>query len=171
MTTYSKRPKMALKDGVSYGATIEMEDSETIEIDLLPDIAPEHVNSFVFLANEGYYDGVTFHRIIHGFMAQGGDPSGRGSGGPGYTLPAEFNDTKHVRGIVSMARTSDPNSAGSQFFIVYATADYLDGQYTAFGRVTSGMDIVEAFPERDPQRAREPGPRMKRVRITESQVS
>ena len=168
MATYNQRPEMALRDGVSYRATIEMEDGGTIEIDLLPDLAPEHVNSFVFLANEGYYDGITFHRIIHGFMAQGGDPSGRGSGGPGYTLPAEFNDTRHERGVLSMARTNDPNSAGSQFFIVYADASYLDGQYTAFGRVTAGMEVVDAFPERDPQRAREPGPRMKSVRITES---
>ncbi len=168
MATYNQRPEMALRDGASYRATIEMEDGGTIEIDLLPDLAPEHVNSFVFLANEGYYDGITFHRIIHGFMAQGGDPSGRGSGGPGYTLPAEFNDTRHERGVLSMARTNDPNSAGSQFFIVYADASYLDGQYTAFGRVTAGMEVVDAFPERDPQRAREPGPRMKSVRITES---
>ncbi len=168
MAQYNQRPQMALKEGTKYNATIEMDDGGKIEIELLPDQAPEHVNSFVFLAGEGYYDGVTFHRIIHGFMAQGGDPTGSGSGGPGYTLPAEFNDTPHVRGVLSMARTNDPNSAGSQFFIMYATADYLDGQYTAFGRVTSGMDIVDAFPERDPQRAREPGPTMKRVTISES---
>ena len=166
--SYSKRPEMALDDGVAYSATIEMEDGGTIEIELWPDLAPEHVNSFVFLAREGFYDGVTFHRIISGFMAQGGDPTGTGTGGPGYNVPAEFNDTKHVAGVLSMARANDPNSAGSQFFICNADATFLDGQYTAFGKVTAGLDVVLAFPERDPQRGGPPGPAMKSVTITES---
>ena len=165
---YSKRPEMALTVGASYSATIEMEDGGTIAIELWPELAPEHVNSFVFLARDGFYDGVTFHRIIDGFMAQGGDPTGTGMGGPGYNVPAEFNDTKHVAGVLSMARAQDPNSAGSQFFICNADATFLDGDYTAFGKVTSGLDVVLSFPARDPQRAREPGPAMKSVTITES---
>lgn len=167
MARYSKRPDMALKDDVTYHATIEMDDGGVIEVELFADKAPETVNSFVFLSREGFYDGTTFHRIIHGFVAQGGDPDGTGMGGPGYNVPAEFNDTKHVEGTFSMARAQDPNSAGSQFYITLAATPHLDGQYTAFGRVTSGMDVVLAFPERDPQGARTPGPRMKSVTITE----
>ena len=158
---------MALKDGVTYHATIEMDDGGLVEVELLHDKAPETVNSFVFLAREGFYDGTTFHRIIHGFVAQGGDPDGTGMGGPGYNVPAEFNDTKHVAGTFSMARSQQPDSAGSQFYITLAPTPHLDGQYTAFGQVTAGMDVVLAFPERDPQRAREPGPTMKSVTITE----
>ena len=168
MAQYNKRPEMALTEGASYSATIEMEDGGTIELELWPDLAPEHVNSFVFLARDGFYDGVTFHRIIDGFMAQGGDPTGTGTGGPGYNVPAEFNETSHVEGVLSMARAQDENSAGSQFFICNADATFLDRQYTAFGKVTSGIEVVKAFPERDPQRAREPGPKMKSVTITES---
>ena len=165
---YSKRPEMALTEGASYSATIEMADGGTIELELWPELAPEHVNSFVFLARDGFYDGVTFHRIIDGFMAQGGDPTGTGMGGPGYNVPAEFNDTKHVAGVLSMARAQDLNSAGSQFFICNADATFLDGQYTAFGQVTSGLDVVLNFPTRDPQAARDPGPAMRSVTITES---
>ena len=165
--SYASRPEITLTAGATYTATITMEGGGVIEIELLPDVAPETVNSFIFLARDGYYDGVTFHRIIKGFMAQGGDPTGSGSGGPGYTLPAEFNDTKHERGVVSMARTADPNSAGSQFFIMYEHAPHLDGQYTAFGRVTFGMDVVDAFPARDPMGAREPGPTIESIVITE----
>jgi peptidyl-prolyl cis-trans isomerase B (cyclophilin B) len=101
------------------------------------------VNSFVFLAKDGFYNGVIFHRVIPGFMIQGGDPTGTGSGGPGYQLPAEFNPRKHVRGVLSAARTSDPNSAGSQFFIMHADSPHLDNQYTAFGKVTSGLEVVD----------------------------
>ena len=165
---YSKRPEMALTAGASYSATIEMAEGGTIEIELWPELAPEHVNSFVFLARDGFYDGVTFHRIIDDFMAQGGDPTGTGTGGPGYNVPAEFNDTKHVAGVLSMARAQDPNSAGSQFFICNADATFLDGNYTAFGKVTAGLDVVLNFPARDPQMAREPGPAMKSITITES---
>ena len=161
-------PAFALEDGVDYRATIEMVGGGTIEIDLYEDLAPGHVNNFVFLAREGFYDAVTFHRIIYGFMAQGGDPTGFGTGGPGYLLDAEFNDTRHVRGIVSMARSADPNSAGSQFFIVFDDAPHLDGQYTAFGEVTSGMDVVAAFSERDPADPSEPpGPQIATITISE----
>ncbi len=166
--SWDEPPVFALEDDVDYRATIEMVGGGTIEIDLYEDVAPQHVNNFVFLAREGFYDAVTFHRIIHGFMAQGGDPTGFGSGGPGYTIDAEFSDTPHVRGVLSMARTADPNSAGSQFFIVYDAAPHLDGQYTAFGEVISGMDVVDRFPERDPLDASAPpGPQIARISISE----
>ena len=119
-------------------------------IEFFPDKAPGHVENFIKLANDGYYDGTTFHRVIPGFMIQGGDPntksddrSSHGQGGPGYTINAEFNDISHVRGIVSMARTNDPNSAGSQFFIVVSDSLFLDKQYTVFGKVVEGMDVAD----------------------------
>ena len=121
-----------------------------IEFELLKDVAPGHVQNFKDLANSDFYNGTTFHRVIPGFMVQGGDPntksedrSSHGMGGPGHTIEAEFNDELHVRGIVSMARSQDPDSAGSQFFVVVKDSDFLDGQYTAFGRVISGMDVVD----------------------------
>ena len=166
--SWEAAPAFALEDGVDYRATIEMVDGGVIEIDLFEELAPQHVNSFVFLSRAGFYDTLTFHRIIHGFMAQGGDPDGTGTGGPGYSLPAEFNDTQHVRGILSAARSADPNSAGSQFFIVYDDAPHLDGSYTVFGEVTSGMTVVDAFPERDPSDPDEPpGPQIARITISE----
>jgi cyclophilin family peptidyl-prolyl cis-trans isomerase len=116
----------------------------------LPDKAPGHVENFKKLARSGFYDGTAFHRVIPGFMIQGGDPNSRsddrsrhGTGGPGYSIPAEFNDLSHVRGVVSMARSSDPNSAGSQFFIVVADSTFLDRQYSAFGRVVEGMEVAD----------------------------
>lgn len=122
----------------------------SIEMKLLPELAPEHVRNFVKLARDGFYNGTLFHRIIPGFMIQGGDPnsksedrSSHGTGGPGYTIKAEFNDTPHDRGILSMARSQDPDSAGSQFFIVVKNSHFLDGQYTAFGRVIKGMDVAD----------------------------
>jgi len=115
----------------------------TMTIDLDPSVAPQHVNSFVFLARQGFYEGVIFHRVIPGFMIQGGDPTGTGTGGPGYQIKAEFNKMKHVRGVLSMARSNDPNSAGSQFFIMHDDAPFLDNQYTAFGKVTSGIETVD----------------------------
>ena len=129
--------------------TFEMEDGSVMKAELYPEIAPNTVNNFISLVKQGFYDGVIFHRVIPGFMIQGGDPTGTGTGGPGWTIPGEFaangfkNDLKHERGVLSWARTSDPDSAGSQFFIMVDDAPYLDGQYAAFGRLTSGLDVVD----------------------------
>lgn len=130
--------------------TIKMSNGGEIKIELYPDKAPNTVNNFISLAKSGFYDGIIFHRVIAGFMIQGGDPKGVGTGGPGYSIRGEFainnfkgNDIKHVRGVISMARTQAPNSAGSQFFIMHANASYLDGQYAAFGKVIEGMDVVD----------------------------
>lgn len=120
-----------------------MTDKGEIVFELLSDVAPITVSNFVYLAEGGYYDGLTFHRREEGFVIQGGDPLGTGIGGPGYTIPDEFNDTKHERGIVAMAKTSAPNSAGSQFYITLASAYFLDNNYTVFGRVLSGMEVVD----------------------------
>ena len=117
-----------------------------IHLDLLPDVAPEHCKNLIGLIRIGFYDGLIFHRVISGFMIQGGCPEGTGTGGPGYKVDAEFNDTPHESGILSMARSADPNSAGSQFFICLGKHAYLDGQYTAFGRATDdSMKVVEAI--------------------------
>jgi cyclophilin family peptidyl-prolyl cis-trans isomerase len=107
------------------------------------------VTSFVFLARDGFYDGVVFHRVVPGFVAQAGDPTGTGTGGPGYTLDAEFTNEPFVRGVMGMARTQDPNSAGSQWFVTFDRAEHLDGQYTVFGRVTSGMEVVDCIEQGD----------------------
>jgi cyclophilin family peptidyl-prolyl cis-trans isomerase len=118
----------------------------TIVFELLPDVAPITVSNFVYLAEGGYYDGLTFHRVVtepQPFVVQGGDPLGDGTGGPGYNIPAEFNDVKHDRGVVAMARAMDPDSAGSQFYITLGPAYFLDNQYTVFGRVLEGMDVVD----------------------------
>ena len=132
-------------------AVIETKFGE-IEIEFLPDKAPGHVKNFLDLARKGFYDGTTFHRVIPGFMIQGGDPNTKdpagsrarhGTGGPGYTIKAEFNDTAHKRGVVSMARSNDPHSAGSQFFICVADAGFLDRQYSAFGRVVRGIEVAD----------------------------
>jgi peptidyl-prolyl cis-trans isomerase B (cyclophilin B) len=121
-----------------------------ITLKFFPEIAPKHVNSFIELASSGFYDGTTFHRVVPGFVIQGGDPNSKsedrsqhGTGGPGYTLEAEFSNNPHKRGTLSMARAADPNSAGSQFFICVADAAFLDGQYTVFGEVSEGMDVVD----------------------------
>ena len=147
--TYAERPELTIDPEKKYTAIIETEKG-TFRIQLRPDLAIQTVNSFVFLAREGYYDGVTFHRVLPGFMAQGGDPTGTGSGGPGYTLPAEFSDTPYVRGTVGMARTADPDSGGSQFFITFGEQTNLNGQYTVFGEITEGMEVVESLAPRDP---------------------
>jgi len=129
--------------------TIEMENGMTMKGELYPEIAPISVANFIELANSGFYDGVIFHRVIPGFMIQGGDPKGQGIGGPGYCIKGEFtrngfrNDLKHTRGVLSMARSMMPNSAGSQFFIMVETSPHLDGQYAAFGKVTEGMDTAD----------------------------
>ena len=125
-------------------ATIET-DMGTIEVELFDDVAPGHVENFLKLAKDGYFDGLSFHRIIPGFVIQGGCPKGDGTGGPGWQIDAEFNDREHQPGSLSMARSSDPNSAGSQFFVCLTRGHcrHLDNQYTNFGRVTDGMDVVE----------------------------
>ena len=130
-------------------ATIEMEDGGVITLELYPEVAPISVNNFISLANKGFYDGLIFHRVISGFMIQGGDPQGSGIGGPGYSIKGEFagngvkNDLSHARGVLSMARAQNPNSAGSQFFIMHADGPFLDGQYAAFGKVVEGIEVVD----------------------------
>ena len=130
--------------------TFEMENGKSFRAELFPEKAPNTVNNFISLVKKGYYDGLIFHRVIAGFMIQGGDPNGTGTGGPGYHIPGEFsgngfkgNDIKHKRGVLSMARAQAPNSAGSQFFVMHDDADYLDGQYAAFGCVIDGMETVD----------------------------
>jgi peptidylprolyl isomerase len=131
-------------------------DGGDVTIRLRPDLAPKHVERIAGLANEGFYDGVVFHRVIPGFMAQGGDPTGTGMGGSDKPdLPAEFSREPHVRGVCSMARTQNPNSANSQFFICFDDARFLDGQYTVWGEVTDGMELIDALPKGEPPR--EPG--------------
>ena len=132
---------------------VMMLESGPVTIRLRPDLAPGHVERIKELAREGFYDGVVFHRVIPGFMAQGGDPTGTGMGGSKKpNLKAEFSDTPHVRGACSMARSSNPNSANSQFFIVFDDATFLDGQYTVWGEVTDGMEAVDALPKGEPPR-------------------
>ena len=129
--------------------TIQMKDGGVMKAELYPEIAPETVKNFVELASKGFYNGLIFHRVIPGFMIQGGDPQGTGMGGPGYTIKGEFtangfrNDLKHTRGVLSMARAMDPNSAGSQFFIMHENSPHLDGQYAAFGKVIEGIEVVD----------------------------
>lgn len=130
-------------------ATMKIKDYGTIELELYPEVAPNTVNNFISLANSGFYDGLTFHRVIKGFMIQGGDPDGIGTGGPGYSIAGEFtsngfaNSLKHTKGVISMARGKNPDSAGSQFFIMSADASHLDGDYAAFGKIISGIECVE----------------------------
>ena len=132
-------------------AIIESNKFGTIKVELYKDVAPITVENFVKLANKGFYNGLTFHRVIKGFMIQGGCPKGNGTGGPGYCIKGEFaangvsNPLKHTRGVISMARAMDPDSAGSQFFIMHQDAPYLDGQYAAFGKVTEGIEVVDAI--------------------------
>lgn len=129
--------------------TIEMENGDIMKAELYPEIAPNTVNNFISLIQKGYYDGVIFHRVIPGFMIQGGDPEGTGMGGPGYSIRGEFsnngfrNDLKHTPGVLSMARTMIPDSAGSQFFIMHETSPHLDGEYAAFGKVIEGLEIID----------------------------
>ena len=133
--------------------TITMENGDVMKAELYPDIAPISVNNFISLINKGYYDGLIFHRVIRGFMIQGGCPQGTGMGGPGYSIKGEFaqngfkNDLKHTEGVLSMARSMMPNSAGSQFFIMHKTSPHLDGAYAAFGKITEGMDVVNKIAE------------------------
>lgn len=153
--------------------TFEMENGDLMKAELYPEIAPNTVNNFISLIKKGFYDGLIFHRVIYGFMLQGGDPEGTGMGGPGYSIKGEFtgngfkNDLKHTPGVLSMARTMQPNSAGSQFFIMHKNASHLDGQYAAFGKVFEGMDIVDKIAEVDcdmNDKPRQPQ-RMKKVTV------
>ncbi len=134
-------------------AVIEMENGKKITLELYPEVAPLTVENFEKLANSGFYDGLIFHRVIRGFMIQGGDPEGTGMGGPGHCIKGEFamngvkNDLKHTRGVISMARSMNPNSAGSQFFIMHMDAPHLDGQYAAFGKMTDGFDTLDEIAE------------------------
>lgn len=129
--------------------TIEMESGDIMKAELYPEIAPNTVNNFISLIKKGYYDGIIFHRVIRGFMIQGGDPEGTGVGGPGYSIKGEFsgngfqNDLKHTKGVLSMARTMMPDTAGSQFFIMHETSPHLDGQYAGFGKVIEGIEVVD----------------------------
>ena len=133
--------------------TIIMENGDVMKAELYPEVAPNTVNNFISLVKKGYYDGLIFHRVIRGFMIQGGYPQGTGMGGPGYSIKGEFsqngfkNDLKHTEGVLSMARSMMPNSAGSQFFIMHKDAPHLDGAYAAFGKVTEGMDVVNKIAE------------------------
>ncbi len=148
-----------------------------IELEFFEDKAPGHVKNFKDLAKDGFYNGTTFHRVIPGFMIQGGDPNSKsedksqhGMGGPGYTIDAEFNDVKHDRGVLSMARSQDPNSAGSQFFICVKDAHFLDGQYTAFGKVVNGMDVADKIVNEARDGNDNPNQRMEMVSVTIKEV-
>ena len=145
---YAGPEDMGIDPSKQYTVTMET-DKGTIKLRLYPDVAPQTVNSFVFLSKEGFYDGLTFHRVEPGFVVQGGDPLGTGTGGPGYNLKAEFSDRPHKEGALAMARSSNPNSAGSQFYITLAPTPFLDRQYTVFGEVTEGMDVVKRIRKGD----------------------
>ena len=153
--------------------TIEMENGDVMKAELYPEIAPNTVNNFISLIQKGFYDGVIFHRVIKGFMLQGGDPDGVGTGGPGYCIRGEFshngfkNDLAHTPGVLSMARTMVPDSAGSQFFIMHEAAPHLDGEYAAFGKVIEGMDVADTIVNADRDRMDKPKQeqRMKSVTV------
>ncbi len=166
--SYRHPPEMALDPQKSYHANL-LTEKGTVRVRLFAEEAPETVNNFVFLAREGYFDGTTFHRVIEGFMAQGGDPTGTGTGGPGYSIRDEFHpNLRHDRpGILSMANRG-PNTGGSQFFITRAATPWLDDRHAVFGEVVEGMEVVNALSERDPQSDREPGDRIERVQIEET---
>ncbi len=144
---------------VKQTAVITLEKGGEIRIEFFPGDAPKTVENFVTLAKKGFYDGLTFHRVEPGFVVQGGDPKGNGTGGPGYTIKAEFNKQKHLRGSVAMARSQPPDSAGSQFYICFKPAPFLDGQYTVFGQVVAGMELVDTI---------KVGDKMKSVKIIEA---
>ena len=158
--TDTKAPDTKKGTRVKQSAVITMEKGGEIKIDFYPADAPKTVENFVTLAKKGFYDGLTFHRVEPGFVAQGGDPKGNGTGGPGYQIKAEFNKQKHLRGTVAMARSQSPDSAGSQFYICFKPAPFLDGQYTVFGIVTAGMEVVDGI---------KIGDKMKSVKIVEAQ--
>ncbi len=168
--TYDSAPEMTIDPEKSYTAVIQTERG-AFTMTLRADLAPQHVNSFIFLARDGYYDGVTFHRVLPGFVAQAGDPTGTGSGGPGYTVPAEFTtEVPYTEGVVGAARTNDPDSAGSQWFVTLAEASNLNGQYTVFAQVTDGIDVVKCITARDPSTnpGAPPGDKIISIEITEA---
>lgn len=152
--------------------TIEMEDGSVIKLELYPEIAPNSVRNFVSLVQKGYYNGLIFHRVIPGFMIQGGDPEGTGTGGPGYAIAGEFsnnsfdNALKHERGVISMARSGEPNSAGSQFFIMVNSSSQLDGDYAAFGKVTEGMEIADKIVSVETNQSDKPMKEQKMKKVT-----
>lgn len=164
---YRQPPAMVIDPRKTYVATLETAKGQIV-IQLFADKVPQTVNNFVFLAREGFYDNTTFHRVIPGFMAQGGDPTGRGTGGPGYRFADEFHPTlKHDGpGILSMANAG-PGTNGSQFFITFAATPWLDGKHAVFGKVIAGLDVLKAISPRDPQTARTPGDLIKTIRIEE----
>ncbi len=155
--------------------TIEMENGKQIKLELYPDIAPITTENFIKLVKEGFYNGLIFHRVIPGFMIQGGCPEGTGMGGPGYTIKGEFssngvaNNLKHTRGVISMARSMNPDSAGSQFFIMHQDAPHLDGQYAAFGKVVEGMDVVDEIASIPTDYSDRPRADQKMVKVTYSE--
>ena len=165
--TYDRPPEMALKPGYEYYATFVTEKGP-VKVRLFAEEAPETVNNFVFLARDGYFDGTPFHRVIVDFMVQGGDPTGTGTGGPGYRIPDEFHPgLRHDRpGILSMANAG-PNTGGSQFFITHVATPWLDDRHAVFGEVVEGMETVNTIRERDPQRDPESGDRVETVEIEE----
>ena len=152
--------------------TIEMENGDIMKAELYPEVAPNTVNNFVSLVKKGYYDGLIFHRVINGFMIQGGCPDGTGMGGPGYTIKGEFvqngfaNNLAHTEGVLSMARAMHPDSAGSQFFIMHKAAPHLDGAYAAFGKIIEGMDIVNKIAETDTDYSDRPLDEQKMKKVT-----
>jgi peptidyl-prolyl cis-trans isomerase B (cyclophilin B) len=166
--TYSKSPETVINPKKKYTATFKLENGDVV-VELFADKAPRTVNNFVFLARDGFYDGVTFHRVITGFMAQGGDPTGTGRGGPGYKFADEFHASlKHDKaGILSMANAG-PNTNGSQFFITFGPTPHLDGRHAVFGRVIKGMDVLLSITPRDPATAQTPGDAIKTIEIAEA---
>jgi cyclophilin family peptidyl-prolyl cis-trans isomerase len=163
---YDAAPEMVIDPKKSYTAVIKTDHGD-IRVNLLTEVAPKSVNNFVFLAREGFYDGTTFHRVIPGFVAQGGDPTGTGRGGPGYRFEDELSDTPFVEGILGMANAG-PGTNGSQFYLMLGDAPHLTGRYTAFGKVEEGMDVVKAIRVRDPERDSSPGDAMLSVTIEEA---
>ena len=165
---YSAPPAMVIDPKKHYTATLKTEKGDFV-IELYADKAPKTVNNFVFLARDGFYDGVTFHRVIKGFMAQSGDPTGTGTGGPGYKFADEFHPAlrHNAPGILSMANAG-PGTNGSQFFITHGPTPHLDNKHSVFGKLIQGMDVVLAIPERDPARASQPGTKILAIEITEA---
>jgi cyclophilin family peptidyl-prolyl cis-trans isomerase len=165
---FSALPPTIIDPERSYTAVIKTEKGD-VTVELWPDVAPVTVNSFVFLSCKGYYDGVTWHRVIPLFVAQAGDPTGTGKGGPGYTLPDEFSDRPFEKGTLGMANTGQPNTGGSQFFICYEAQSPLNGRYTVFGQVTDGFDVLQNLTPRDPSKDSNlpPGDKILEITVTE----